>query len=127
MHTIAIAATALALSLATASAVAQVQTAPLPEPPETTAVTRDRARQTGIATFELPGRQQVIVRSFEPDTALPDSYRISFEALDTDGDGFIDRGEAAAHSTLAGEFRGVDVDGDGKLSRAELVGWTGER
>ncbi|MCD9031124.1 EF-hand domain-containing protein [Luteimonas sp. Y-2-2-4F] len=106
-----------------AVAAAQVQTQPLP--PAGTAPERASAQtaQTGIVTFGDPGEQQVIVRSYEPDGAAGDAYRISFEALDTDGDGVISRSEAAAHPRLSHEFRGVDADGDGRLTREELRGW----
>jgi Ca2+-binding EF-hand superfamily protein len=76
-----------------------------------------------MATFEEAGGQQVIIRSFEPATALSSDYSIDFDALDADGDGFISRSEAAANERLAEEFRGVDADGDGRLSREELRGW----
>lgn len=109
--------------LAPAMVVAQVQTAPLP-PPEQPPTQPDRSeRQTGMATFGEAGGQQVIIRSFEPTTFLSSEYSIDFDALDSDGDGFISRREAAAHERLAEEFRGVDADGDGKLSREELRGW----
>lgn len=115
-------AAALAL-LVPAAVAAQVETAPLPVPAEP-ATQPDRAeRQTGMATFDQAGGQQVIIRSFEPATTLSSDYHIDFDALDADGDGFISRREAAAHETLSREFRGVDVDGDGQLSRDELRGW----
>ena len=112
-----------ALLLAPGLALAQVQTAPLPVPEEP-ATRPDRSeRQTGMVTFGEAGGQQVIIRSFEPATVLSGDYAIDFDALDTDGDGFISRREAAVHDTLSQQFRGVDVDGDGQLSRSELRGW----
>lgn len=118
--------TALAFAAALllpAAVAAQVQTRPLP--PAAPAPERASAQtaQTGIVTFGNPGEQQVIVRSYEPDGTAGDAYRISFEALDTDGDGVISRSEAAAHPRLSQEFRGVDIDGDGRLTREELRGW----
>ena len=65
----------------------------------------------------------MIIRSFEPTTFLSNEYSTDFDALDSDGDGFISRREAAAHERLSEEFRGVDADGDGRLSRDELRGW----
>ena len=113
-----------ALLMATASAAsAQVSTTPLEvrdAPPVTSPAT---GRQTGIVTLGEPGGQQVIVRSYEPDSALREHYRLHFEALDSDADGFISRSEAAAHPTLSAEFRAVDANGDGHLSREELAGW----
>lgn len=116
-------AAALAALLLPAAALAQVETRPLPVP-DAPATQPDRSeRQTGMATFGEAGGQQVIIRSFEPTTALSGDYSVDFDALDADGDGFISRREASAHDTLAREFRGVDVDGDGLLSRDELRGW----
>src|SRR5690606_40443531 len=40
--------------------------------------------------------------------------------LDTNNDGFIDRGEAAASPRLAGRFDQLDANKDGKLSREEM-------
>lgn len=114
---------ALIALLAPAIAAAQVQTAPLPVPEEPPTRPDRSERQTGMVTFSQAGGQQVIIRSFEPATVLSSDYSIDFDALDTDGDGFISRAEAAAHERLAEEFRGVDADGDGLLSREELRGW----
>lgn len=123
MNRIRITTAMVACLLVPALAGAQVQTAPLPVP-DAPATQPDRSeRQTGMVTFSGPGGQQVVIRSFEPATALSSDYRIDFDALDADGDGFISRREAAAHETLSREFRGVDVDGDGRLSREELRGW----
>lgn len=112
----------LLLACAAGNATAQVQTEPL-EAPAQTPEAAPYARQTGSTSFQLPNGQLVTIRSFEPDTTLPDAYRISFEALDLDGDGYISRAEAAAHETLRTEFGGIDTDGDGRLSRQELSGW----
>lgn len=117
------------LSLPLAAA-AQSQSAPpagtsrLPDLASTTRMELPRTRQTGVATFDANGTP-VTVRSYEPDSIPGDAYRISFDALDADGDGSIDRTEAAAHATLAAEFRAVDADGDGLASRKELAGWIG--
>ncbi len=108
----------------TGAAGAQVSTSPLqaPEagPPVASPTT---GRQTGITTLGDAGGQQIIVRSYEPDAPQPGNYRLHFAALDGDGDGFINRAEAAAHPTLTAEFRAVDVNNDGRLSREELAGW----
>ncbi len=47
--------------------------------------------------------------------------------LDKNGDGVIDRNEAAADPKLAGAFDQIDTDKDGKLSRAELPRHHGKR
>lgn len=115
---------ALALAmLLPLAALAQTQTRPLPQADRTPAPATSQGTQTGIATFGNAGEQQVIVRSYEADSILRDQYRIDFDALDSNGDGHLDRREAAAHPTLAAEFAGVDANADGRLDREELRGW----
>lgn len=43
-----------------------------------------------------------------------------FSALDTDGDGYLNKDEAMKDRTLSQSFAQVDADGDGKISRAEF-------
>lgn len=47
--------------------------------------------------------------------------------LDTNGDGVIDRAEAAKTPRLAAQFDTLDKNKDGKLSRDELPRWHGKR
>jgi len=47
--------------------------------------------------------------------------------LDTNGDGVIDRAEAAKAPRLAAQFDTLDKNKDGKLSRDELPRWHGAR
>lgn len=68
------------------------------------------------------GEAAVTVRSIQPSSVGGD-YRISFVALDVDGDGFISREEAQVNPSLAGEFDSLDTQRTGKLSRGQLAGW----
>ena len=115
--------TLIALALLPLAAAAQTRTEPLAQHDTRPTPATAQGSQTGIVTFGQPDEQQVIVRSYEPDSVLRDQYRIDFNALDTDGDGQLSRREAAAHPTLAAEFAGVDTNADGRLSREELRGW----
>jgi EF hand len=45
----------------------------------------------------------------------------AFRKLDTDGDGWISRKEAAAHPEVAAGFDKADRDRDGRLSLAEFA------
>ncbi len=59
-------------------------------------------------------------------TIDPNAYKIDFDAIDTNHDGYISRAEANAsgNSNLANEFRlALDVNHDGRLSRDELKNW----
>ncbi|WP_250064609.1 EF-hand domain-containing protein [Stenotrophomonas mori] len=99
-------------------------TAPLPAPPVNV---RAQPLASGAVTRQVqlpaePGQAAVTVRSIQPDSVLGD-YRIDFDALDTDGDGFISRAEAQANPALADEFNALDTARRGKLSREQLAGW----
>ena len=67
--------------------------------------------------------QEVRLNEHPPNSVVGD-YGVDFDAMDTDGDGYISRGEARANQTLDAEFDGVDRDRDGRLSRGELADWT---
>lgn len=66
--------------------------------------------------------QEVRLNEHPPASVVGD-YSVDFDALDSDGDGYISRSEARANATLDAEFDGVDRDGDGRLSREELANW----
>ncbi|WP_126942275.1 EF-hand domain-containing protein [Xanthomonas sp. BRIP62409] len=78
---------------------------------------------THQAQLERPrGEASVIVRSIQPNSVVG-SYRIDFQALDTDGDGRISRAEAQANPALAEEFDALDTRHSGHLSREQMAGW----
>ena len=110
------------LPLALGSAGVLAQAVPLPLPPDTTPSRAPIQRQSGMLVIDGAHDERTIIRSFEPDSVVG-HYRIDFEVLDVDGDGLIDRNEAAANPTLAAEFRAVDANADGRLDRDELAGW----
>ena len=59
--------------------------------------------------------------SMAPGTPLSDPLTgKSFSSVDTNGDGFISREEAAKAQGFVGRFEGLDKDGDGKLSQTEI-------
>src|SRR5690606_26625641 len=97
-----------------------VQALPLPE---TTPAPQGQPlqRQTGMVVLPRDHDEKIVVRSVEPDSVVGD-YRIDFEAMDANGDGVIDRREAAANPALLDEFRAVDANNDGRLDREELSG-----
>ena len=58
-----------------------------------------------------------------PGNSIVGDYKVDFDAMDTNHDGSISRGEAKGNATLMQEFRGVDMNHNGKLSKDELKGW----
>ncbi|MCC4594886.1 EF-hand domain-containing protein [Xanthomonas campestris pv. phormiicola] len=73
--------------------------------------------------LEVPhGQAPVTVRTVQPDT-VAGNYRIDFDALDSDHDGYISRSEAQASPALADEFDSLDPQRRGRLSREQLAGW----
>ncbi len=112
---------------------ANAQTVPRPEPAVSMPLNdvpvhvREQSLATGKVTHSvqipMPTDQaQVTVRSIQPDSVVG-NYRIDFEAMDVDGDGFISREEAQANPALADEFNALDTARRGKLSREQLAGW----
>ncbi len=97
-------------------------TLPLP-PPEATPAEQPLQHQTGMVVIEGADGQRTIIRSLEP-RSLVGGDRLDFEVLDADGDGSVDRKEAAAADrNLLWEFDRVDANRDGRLDREELAGW----
>ena len=114
-----------ALLLASTDALAgrgtSATTLPLP-PPAATPADAPLQRQTGMTVLEGSHGGPVIIRSVEPDS-LVGGDRLDFTVLDADGDGTVDRREAASDASLRAEFDRVDANRDGRLDRDELAGW----
>ncbi|WP_409975482.1 EF-hand domain-containing protein [Xanthomonas cerealis] len=68
------------------------------------------------------GQTPITVRTLQPDK-VAGNYRIDFDALDSDHDGYISRSEAQANPALADEFDSLDSQRRGRLSREQLAGW----
>lgn len=113
------------LSAATGPAAAargpSADTVPLP-PPVATPVDQPLQHQTGMVVIDGPNGERTIIRSLEP-RSLVGGDRLDFAVLDADGDGRVDRREAAVDRSLHAEFGTVDANGDGYLDRVELAGW----
>ena len=112
---------ALAAGPASATRGAPAATLPLP-PPVATPVDQPLQHQTGMVVIEGPNGEKTIIRSLEP-RSLVGGDRLDFNVLDADGDGRVDRREAAIDRSLRSEFGNVDANGDGWLDRDELAGW----
>lgn len=54
-------------------------------------------------------------------------FSVSFESLDKDGNGRIDKEEAREEPRLYASFLSYDTDGDGTLSRREYQRFLGPR
>lgn len=62
-----------------------------------------------------------------PIAAFSQGFSVSFESLDTDGNGRIDKEEAREESRLYASFTSYDTDSDGGISRREYQRFLGPR
>ncbi len=53
--------------------------------------------------------------------------KVSFEKLDTNNDGYVERADIPADHELAALFANYDLDRDNRLSASEFQAYTGER
>lgn len=84
----------------------------------------DRPLDSGtLKQAEYPDpRGSLVVTSGQPAARAPEA-RPSFAALDRNGDGQIDEGEATAYITLANDFDYADTNRDRRVSRREFDRW----
>ena len=82
------------------------------------------AEVTGSAVVDrgTDVESRVTVNSLRPDSARGE-YRVDFATLDADRSGSLSRAEVAGNAELSREFDAVDTSGDGVLDRDELSGW----
>jgi len=59
----------------------------------------------------------------EPATSKPMTGDSSFDQLDANHDGFLEKSELMGDPALAQNFAKIDTDGDGKVSPAEWKSW----
>lgn len=52
--------------------------------------------------------------------------KVTFEQLDSNADGFVERSDIPADHELARLFNNYDMDGDDRLSMVEFRSYTGE-
>lgn len=58
-----------------------------------------------------------------PGNSIVGDYKIDFDAMDANHNGWISMAEARSNATLTAEFEAVDNNHDRKLTRDELKGW----
>lgn len=101
------------LSLATVALLSLGATA-VAAPPTTT-----QQQQSTSQTEPDPNAAQMDKTSTSADTAV--SMQARFQAFDTNGDGYVDKTEAASNSGLLAQFDKLDANHDGKLSPSEFA------
>ena len=82
--------------------------------------------QSGDTTAQVQTASGPVTVTSHQGTIDPKAYKIDFDAIDTNHDGYISRAEANASGNynLANEFRlALDTNHDGRLSREELKNW----
>ena len=82
---------------------------------------RMNRRRSLLAALVLAAALPACVAQTLPAETLPPQDRPeAFRKIDTDGDGWISRQEAALHPEVAANFDRADVDRDDRLSLAEF-------
>ena len=121
MSAVRYAAAALALA-ATGGAVAQQTSPPQTSPLVSQPSSAQPSAPTGTATFTDAHGDQVTAVSKLPVPPARD-HRAAFEAMDRDGNGTVDRGEASGDKYLLRAWSALDRDHDGRLAYAEMLPW----
>ena len=84
----------------------------------------DRNRDGYVSAEEVRAWRAAAGR---PRKAAGPAFREVFAAADVDGDGALDRREAAALPRIAGKFDRIDTNADGVVSRGEIEAWIERR
>ena len=108
MHATTLHRTLFTATLVLAAGVAAAQSTPAPDPARADATTR----------IQVAPDVTLLTRVADP--AMLQASR-AFDALDRNGDGAVDRTEAAAEPGLGDSFARVDSSGNGRLDRDEYT------
>lgn len=111
--------------LACAAASAQttpMQTTPRTHPTTTSQPAPNPSNINGSTTFHASNGTIVTVKSWQPShKSVPPAP--AFASLDTNGNGSISTGEAAAYPPLANDFQYADSSHDKAVSESEYTHW----
>ena len=124
MKTIGLAAVALAIGSIGSVAAQQTQT-PQPVPPapqQPVASPTSKSPVTGTATLPDAHGNTITVTSHLPAPPARD-HRATFDAMDVDHDGAINRREASGDKYLLRAYAALDTDGNRTLDYQEMLRW----
>jgi hypothetical protein len=84
-------------------------------------MSRTHAPAAFVAAFALALSGAALAQNdFDPVMSEQDAPEVTFEQLDTDGDGYVIKSDIPAEHELAVEFATADTNRDSRLDRAEF-------